>query len=70
MACFKNTFHIYVFLLFIVVKMFYAKEQGDIAICVESYWKLGCTAQLSCPQPVSYQKHASATLLHDVQSLC
>lgn len=29
MACFKNKYHVYVFLLFIVVKMFCAKERGD-----------------------------------------
>lgn len=70
MACFKNTLHVYVFLLFIVIKMFYAKEQGDVTICIGSYWNLGRTAQLSCLQPVSYQKHVCVALLHDVRSLC
>lgn len=58
------------FLSFIVVKIFYAKEQGDVIICIESYWNLGHTAELSCPQPVSYQKGVRVALLCDVQSLC
>ena len=69
-SCFKNTFHVHVFLLLLPVKIFYAKEQGDVAICIEFCWNLGRTAQLSCPPPVSYQKSLCVALLHDVQSLC
>lgn len=48
---------------------FNVKEQGDVAIYIESCRNLDHTAQFSHPQPVSYQKYIQVTILYDVQSL-